>query len=67
MTEHNWDSCRVNSLVTEFFEQDDLKQLAEDTGILLECPLLVLDDTFHVAAYFSPPGFSDPLFKDAVN
>ena len=67
MTEHNWDSCRVDSLVTEFFEQDDLKQLAEDTGILLECPLLVLDDTFHVAAYFSPPGFSDPLFKDVVS
>lgn len=34
---------------------------------MLKCPLLVLDDTFHVAAYFSPPGFSAPLFKDVVS
>ena len=66
MNEHKWENCSVQALVNEFFEQDDIKKLAEDTGILLECPLLIIDETFHIAAYFSPPDFSDKLFGDAV-
>ena len=53
-------------LLAEFFAQDDLKALAVDAGALLECPLLVLDDTFHVTAHHRPLGFTDPLFQDAV-
>ena len=66
LNEHKWENCSVQPLVNEFFEQDDIKKLAEDTGILLDCPLLIIDETFHIAAHFSPPGFSDKLFKDAV-
>lgn len=33
---------------------------------MLECPLLVLDDTFHVVAYYYPPGFVDNIFQEAV-
>ena len=55
------------ALITEFFEQDDLQQLALDVGIYLDCPLLVLDDAFRVVAHFSPVGFSDPLFRGAVS
>ena len=66
MNEHKWENCSVQALVNEFFEQDDIKKLAEDTGILLECPLLIIDETFHIAAHFSPPDFSDKLFGDAV-
>ncbi len=51
----------------EFIAQDDLKSLAADAGALLECPLLVLDDTFHVVAYHRPLGFSDPLFQASVS
>ena len=53
-------------LLAEFFAQDDIKALAADTGALLECPLLVLDDTLHVTAHHRPLGFNDPLFQDAV-
>ena len=66
MNKHKWVNCSVQALVNEFFEQDDLHKLAEDTGILLECPLLIIDETFHIAAHFSPPDFSDKLFGDAV-
>ena len=66
LNEHKWENCSVQPLVNEFFEQDDIKKLAEDTGILLDCPLLIIDETFHIAAHFSPPGFSDKLFKDAL-
>lgn len=54
-------------MITKFFEQDDLQQLTLDVGVYLDCPLLVLDDTFRVAAHFCPVGFSDPLFRDAVS
>lgn len=57
----------AEALLAEFFAQDDLKSLAADAGALLECPLLVLDDTFHVAAYYRPLGFSDPLFQASVS
>ena len=66
MNGHKWENCSVQALVNEFFEQDDIKKLAEDTGILLECPLLIIDETFHIAAHFRPPDFSDKLFEDAV-
>ncbi len=57
----------MTALITEFFEQDDLQQLALDVGFFLDCPLLVLDDAFRVVAHFCPVGFSDPLFRDAVS
>ena len=57
----------MRALITEFFEQDDLQQLALDVGIYLDCPLLVLDDAFRVVAHFCPIGFSDPLFRAAVS
>lgn len=66
MSKYNRENCSVETLIKEFFAQDDLHKLAEDTGILLECPLLIIDETFHVAAHFSPPYFSDKLFKNAV-
>ena len=66
MEEKRWESCSAEALLEEFFSQDDLRQLALSTGELLDCPLLVLDDTFHVAAYRMPHGFSDSVFQSAV-
>ena len=66
MEEKRWESCNAEALLEEFFSQDDLRQLALSTGELLGCPLLVLDDTFRIAAYRLPLGFSDALFETAV-
>lgn len=57
----------TDALLSEFFARDDLNTLVDDAGALLECPLLVLDDTFHIAAHYQPFGFSDPLFQNAVH
>lgn len=67
MSQPQWQTGDITALITEFFEQDDLQQLTLDVGVYLDCPLLVLDDTFRVAAHFCPVGFSDPLFRDAVS
>lgn len=66
MPEVQWERCSADALLGEFFAQDDLKRLAADAGALLGCPMLVLDDTFHVAAHYLPLGFSDPVFQAAV-
>ena len=66
MEEKRWESCNAETLLEEFFSQDDLRQLALSTGELLDCPLMVLDDTFHIAAHRLPHGFSDSVFQSAV-
>ena len=66
MGEATWEMCSAETLLEQFFAQDDLGKLTVSTGELLGCPLLVLDDTFHVAAHYLPLGFSDALFKTAV-
>ena len=67
MGDTQWENCGAETLLEEFFAQDDLRQLAESAGKILDCPLLVLDDTFHVAAYRLPQGFSDELFQNVVS
>ena len=66
MAETQWETCSADALLREFFAQDDLSRLAEGAGALLGCPLLVLDDTFHVAAHHLPLGFSDAVFQTSV-
>ena len=66
MEEKRWESCNAEALLEKFFSQDDLRQLALSTGELLDCPLLVLDDTFHVAAHRMPHDFSDGIFQSSV-
>ena len=66
MGEAIWEMCSAETLLEQFFAQDDLGKLTVSTGELLGCPLLVLDDTFHVAAHYLPLGLSDALFETAV-
>ena len=66
MGEATWETCSAETLLEQFFAQDDLGKLTVSTGELLGCPLLVLDDTFHIAAHYLPLGFSDALFETAV-
>ena len=64
--EAKWNACGVEALLEEFFSQDDIRHLAVSTGELLDCPLLVLDDTFRIAAYHQPLNFADELFQHVV-
>lgn len=50
------------ALLTDFFARDNLVRLTADAGQLLDCPLMVIDDAFRVAAHCAPPDFTDPLF-----
>ena len=57
----------TRALLEKFFSLDDLQDLTSDAGTLLGCPILVVDDAFHVSSHFDPLGFSDTLFRTAVN
>lgn len=56
----------TDALLAAFFDRNDLGELTAEAGGLLNCPILVLDDAFHVAAHYWPLGFSDPVFQEAV-
>lgn len=56
----------LNRLLDDFFESDSLNRLVADAGALLDCPLLVVDDTFHVVSSYKPEGFSDAVFDGAI-
>lgn len=55
-----------NKLFRDFFESDSLEMLAKDGGMMLGCPLLVVDDTFHIVASYVPEGFHDVVFEAAL-
>ena len=41
-------SERTQALLEDFFSLDDLQSLTSDAGALLGCPIMVVDDAFHV-------------------
>lgn len=58
---------KISMLVSDFFAHDDIDTLVKDTGKILNCPLMVIDDTFHIVSHYSPDGFSDNVFDSAIS
>ena len=50
----------TNDMLKTFLEANSLKELTNAAGRALGCPLLVIDDSFHVAAYFRADSINDP-------
>ena len=50
----------TNEILKTFLEANSLKELTNAAGRALGCPLLVIDDSFHVAAYFRADSINDP-------
>ena len=48
MGEATWEMCSAETLLEQFFAQDDLGKLTVSTGELLGCPLLVLSLITHL-------------------
>lgn len=56
----------VDALLTSFFARDDLDALTAQAGAILDCPILILDDTFHVFSSYCPLDFTDALFRKTL-
>ena len=50
----------TNEILKTFLVANSLKELTNAAGRALGCPLLVIDDSFHVAAYFRADSINDP-------
>ncbi len=57
----------IQNLLSDFFRQDSIAKLVLDCGEILECPLMVVDETFHVVAHYTPGGFDDKVFLGAIS
>lgn len=57
----------IKNLLTDFFEQDNLAKLAADSSAILGCPLMIVDETFHIVAHSMPSGFDDKVFVNAIS
>lgn len=66
MNEAPFGSSEIAVLLNDFLLNDDIAGLAADVGRLLGYPLLVINDTFHVAASYYPAKFTDSVFINAV-
>lgn len=56
----------MDRLLHDFFGGDSSAKLCADASSVLACPILLIDDTFHIAAHHSVGGFSDQVFTQAV-
>lgn len=57
----------IQNLLSDFFRQDNIAKLVLDCGEILGCPLMVVDETFHVVAHYTPGGFEDKVFLGAIS
>lgn len=57
----------IQNLLSDFLEQDSLEKLASDCSEVLGCPLMVVDETFHIVAHSAPAGFDDKVYVNAVS
>lgn len=61
-----WNKNCLNELMSIFFAEDDLGNLVTAAGNMLESPLIVVDDTFHVVAHYQTHDFIDRIFQDSI-
>ena len=57
----------ISKLIDAFLCGEDLDELIKVSSTLLQCPLLILDDAFHVVAYYKPEDFHDVPFDATIN
>ena len=56
----------ISKLVDAFLSGVNLDGLIKISSILLKCPLLILDDAFHVVSYYKSEGFHDISFDSTI-
>ena len=57
----------LTAFLSDFFRTDSLNQLTADAAELFDCPLMVVDDSFHAVSWHMPDGFQDRPFQGSVD
>lgn len=57
----------LTAFLDDFFRTDSLDRLTADASALFDCPVMVVDDSFHAVSWHMPPGFQDRPFQGSVD
>ena len=57
----------LTAFLNDFFRTDSLNQLTSDAAALFDCPVMVVDDSFHAVSWYMPTGFQDRPFQGSVD
>ena len=57
----------LTAFLSDFFRTDSLNQLTADAAELFDCPVMVVDDSFHAVSWHMPDGFQDRPFQGSVD
>ena len=57
----------LQTLLDDFMNRDDLGLLTRDIFELLECPVMVVDVSFHALSWQRPADFRDPAFQATID
>lgn len=57
----------LTAFLDDFFRTDSLDQLTADVAALFDCPVMVVDDSFHAVSWHMPSGFQDRPFQGSID
>lgn len=57
----------LQAFFDDFLHTDNLDRLTQDAAEMLNCPLMIVDDSFHAVSWHMPDGFRDVPFQGSVD
>lgn len=57
----------LTAFLDDFFRTDSLDRLTADAAALLDCPVMVVDDSFHAVSWHMPADFQDRPFQGSID
>lgn len=57
----------LQTFMDDFMNKDDLGLLTRDTGLLFDCPAMVVDMAFHAVSWHRPADFEDAPFQATID
>ena len=57
----------LQTFLDDFMNKDDLDLLTKDTGLLFDCPAMVVDMAFHAVSWHRPADFEDAPFEATID
>ena len=57
----------LNAFLNDFLQTDSMDRLTSDAAALFDCPVMVVDDSFHAVSWHMSAGFRDKPFQGSVD
>ena len=57
----------LTAFLNDFLQTDSMDRLTSDAAALFDCPVMVVDDSFHAVSWHMSAGFRDKPFQGSVD